>query len=152
MISKPFHSLVAMSVRAASMFTLTILVLSLLAPRLALAEDDEDEMVVESSYVGIEPAIVTNYGGPGRLRYMSVEVSLRVSGVPGEESVGRHMPNIKDTLLSLFAIQTNDSIGTAEGKEALRVESLKQVSELLAEENDANILEDLLFTGFVVYR
>ncbi len=152
MISKAFHSLVSMSARAASLLTLTMLVLSLLAPRLALAEDDEDEEVVESSYVAIEPAIVTNYGGPGRLRYMSVEVSLRVSGVPGEESVGRHMPNIKDTLLSLFAIQTNDSIGTAAGKEALRVESLKQVSEILAEEDNPDLLEDLLFTGFVVYR
>ncbi len=114
--------------------------------------EDEEEISPESIYVAIEPAFVTNYGGPGRLRYMSVEVSLRVLGPEGEASVQRHMPNIKDTLLNLFAIQTTATISDAEGKETLRQESLKQVGDMLTEEGDEGLLEDLLFTGFVVYR
>jgi flagellar FliL protein len=35
---------------------------------------DEEALLSKSIYVAIEPALVTNYGGPGRLRYMSVDV------------------------------------------------------------------------------
>lgn len=130
---------------------LMTLLLALSLPSGSWAKNDEG-IDSESIYVAIEPALVTNYGGPGRLRYMSVEVSLRVAGSEGEASVTRHMPNIKDTLLSLFAIQTTETISDAAGKEALRVESFERVSAMLAEEDTESLLEDLLFTAFVVYR
>ena len=116
-----------------------------------LAGEDE-ELLVQSIYVAIEPALVTNYGGPGRLRYMSVEVSLRVNGIDGEQSVKHHMPIIKDALLNLFAIQSNATVDTAEGKEILRQQSFDAVSAILIEEEKESLLEDILFTSFVVYR
>lgn len=114
--------------------------------------DEDEELLAQSIYVAIEPALVTNYGGPGRLRYMSVDVSLRVSGIDGEQSVKHHMPIIKDALLNLFAIQSNETVDTAEGKEALRQQSFAAVSAILAEEEKKSLLEDILFTSFVVYR
>ncbi|MDG1292544.1 MAG: flagellar basal body-associated FliL family protein [Pseudomonadales bacterium] len=116
-----------------------------------LAGEDE-EPLAQSIYVAIEPALVTNYGGPGRLRYMSVEISLRVIGIDGEQSVKHHMPYIKDALLNLFAIQSNETVDTAEGKEILRQQSFDAVSAILNEEEKESLLEDILFTSFVVYR
>ena len=116
----------------------------------AMAEDEEG-VPPESIYVSVDPAFVTNYGGPGRLRYMKIEVSLRVTGPAGEASVTRHMPAIRDALLTLFSIQTDSSIGTAQGKEALRVESLDKVHALLSDEDGESLAEDLLFTEFVVH-
>lgn len=116
-----------------------------------LAGEDE-EPLAQSIYVAIEPALVTNYGGPGRLRYMSVEISLRVIGIDGEQSVKHHMPYIKDALLNLFAIQSNETVDTAEGKEILRQQSFDAVSAILSEEEKESLLEDILFTSFVVYR
>ena len=131
-----------------------LLMMLLVLPLGVAAEDDETEEGEgsQSIYVAIEPAFVTNYGGPGRLRYMKVEVSLRVKGAEGETAINRHLPLVKDTLLSLFAIQTNESIGDATGKEALRKEALAQIGVLLTEEEKSNPLEDVLFTGFVVHR
>ena len=84
------------------------------------AEDEEEGEAVPSTYVAIEPPFVTNYGGPGRLRYMKVEVSLRIQGSPeASAAIERHMPHIRDTLLNLFAIQTDDTINNAQGKEGL---------------------------------
>ena len=117
----------------------------------AFASEDE-QAITTSIYVAIEPALVTNYGGPGRLRYMSVEVSLRVSGTEGEQSVKHHMPSIKDALLNLFAIQSNETIDTAAGKDRLRQQSFDAVTAILVEENKQSFLEDILFTSFVVYR
>lgn len=115
-------------------------------------EDEEEGEVVPSIYVAVDPAFVSNYGGPGRLRYMKVEVSLRVKGPEGEASINHHLPNIKDSLLSLFSIQTNETLGTATGKEGLRIEALAKINALLIEEDKTSHLEDVLFTSFVVER
>jgi flagellar FliL protein len=117
----------------------------------ARAENDET-LLSQSIYVAIEPALVTNYGGPGRMRYMSVDVSLRVRGVEGEQSVKHHMPYIKDAILNLFATQTTQMLDTSDGKEALRKESFEAVNAILLEEEKNSLLEDVLFTSFVVYR
>lgn len=132
--------------------TFFILMLGMLWSWQGVSAAEDEEIVTQSSYVAIEPALVTNYGGPGRLRYMSVEVSLRVSSVEAENTVSHHMPQIKDTLLNLFAVQTNETIGTAEGKETLRQQSFEAVSSVLLEEEKEMHLEDILFTSFVVYR
>jgi len=131
---------------------LLVLLIALVSPLKSIADDDEDPAVPQSIYVAIEPALVTNYGGPGRLRYMSVDVSLRVSGIKGEENVKHHMPYIKDAILNLFATQTNATLDTAEGKEALRKETFEAVKSILLEEQEESLLEDILFTSFVVYR
>ena len=130
---------------------LLVLLIALVSPLRSVA-GDEDSAVQQSIYVAIEPALVTNYGGPGRLRYMSVDVSLRVNGIKGEESVKHHMPYIKDAILNLFAIQTNATLDTAEGKETLRKETFEAVESILLEEKEKSLLEDILFTSFVVYR
>ena len=130
---------------------LLVLLIALVSPLKSMA-DEEDSVVQQSIYVAIEPALVTNYGGPGRLRYMSVDVSLRVSGIEGEKSVKHHMPYIKDAILNLFATQTSTTLDTAEGKEALRKETYEAVKSILLEEQKESLLEDILFTSFVVYR
>lgn len=130
---------------------LLVLLIALIVPLRSLA-GEEDSTVQQSIYVAIEPALVTNYGGPGRLRYMSVDVSLRVSGIEGEERVKHHMPYIKDAILNLFAIQTNATLDTAKGKETLRKETFEAVESILLEEKEKSLLEDILFTSFVVYR
>lgn len=117
----------------------------------AMAGDDEADVAPSSRYVEIKPAFVTNYGNMGRLRYMKVQVTLRVLGTAGEAQVNHHMPYIKDTLLTLFAVQTQESIGTAQGKEALRKKALESVNGILEEEDEASHVEDLLFTSFVAH-
>lgn len=118
-----------------------------------LAEDDEqEELAPGSKYVEIEPVFITNYGGTTRLAYMKIEITLRVVGDEGEQQVMHHMPAIRDTLLNLFAIQTNDTIHSATGKENLRKQSFEVVVKLLEKEDKKSHLEDLLFTSFVVQR
>ncbi len=130
---------------------LLLAVLSTLSISNVHAEDDEAENPA-SRYVEVKPAFVTNFGGPGRLRYVKVEVTLRVLGAEGEAQVEHHLPYIRDALLSLFAIQTSDTIGSAEGKESLRQQALAEVQRVTAEEDDNSFIEDLLFTSFVAQQ
>ncbi len=118
------------------------------------ADDDKnaDEEGVPSEYIEITPAFVTNYGDSSRLRYMKVEVTLRVTGADGKSQVEHHMPYIKDILLSLFSEQTSKTIMSAVGKEDLRQQSFQAVTVILEKEDKESYLEDLLFTSFVAHR
>lgn len=134
------------------LFTLFILPVWAFAADSVKVEEDEDKDAPQSRYVEIHPPFVTNYGNPDRLSYLKVEVTLRVLGAAGELQALHHLPYIQDTLLQLFAIQSRASIGSAEGKDVLRLEALAQVSKILEEEDGTSYLEDILLTGFVAHR
>lgn len=121
----------------------------------AFSEDEEAEaegqMITGSSYVKIDPAFVTNYGGTTRLRYLKVDVTLKVANGKGPAQVAHHMPAIKDKMLSLLSQQSSEAVGSASGKEALRQESLIQISEIVAAEDGESFIQEVLFTDFVAH-
>lgn len=126
-----------------------------LAP-FVFAEDEETEGDGSESaggtiYFSIDPAFVTNYGGTDRLRYVKVEVTLKVDSEAGLSQINHHMPVIRDQMLSLFAMQTADSINSIEGKEELRAKSLEKISEAMLAEDDENHVLEVLFTNFVAH-
>lgn len=120
----------------------------------AYAEDAEgEESAAEqgTSYVKIDPAFVTNYGGTNRLRYVKVDVTLKVANGDGPAQIAHHMPVIKDKVLTLLSQQSSDDVASAEGKEAMRAESLAQIAEFLAAEDGESHLKEVLFTSFVAH-
>jgi flagellar FliL protein len=107
---------------------------------------------IKSTYMRLEPPIIANYGTEqGRLRFVKVDITLRVE-LGGENPVVHHMPALRHELVMLITRQTNEAIGTTEGKELMRQEALEAVRNvLIAEEGDQKIA-DLLFNSFVVQR
>ena len=111
----------------------------------------EEEEKVSTSYLQIKPSIVTNYGGAGKLRYFKSDISLRVVSAD-EERVAWHLPYIRSELVSLFSRQDEAALTTREGKEGLRQQALEAVQEVLQEEEGAPMIEDLLFTNFIIQK
>lgn len=136
---------------ASTSFLAIIFFLSSLSFSVFASEEEVEvnEETPTSRYVPIVDPFVTNYGGARRLRYVKVEVTLRVSGNDGEAQVAHHLPLIRDDILTLLSLQTNESIKSAEGKESIRVEALKNINALVSEEDGESFIEDLLFTSFV---
>jgi len=122
----------------------------------AYAEDEEaegemTELSTAGVYFSVEPAFVTNYGTIDRLRYVKVEVTLKVAGDAGLGQVNHHMPRIRDEMLSLFGQQTEAEINSIEGKEALRAKSLENINTILIAEDDESHVLEVLFTDFVAH-
>ena len=120
---------------------------------LSWAEEEaaEEEIELGTSYVKINPAFVTNYGSTNRLRYVKVDVTLKVTNGSGPSQVQHHMPVIKDRILALLSEQNSEAIDTVEGKEALRSESLARIAEILAREDGESHVKEVLFTSFVAH-
>lgn len=104
-------------------------------------------------YLEIKPAIIVNYGGPGPVHFLKVEMTLRLSkDAEANLLTMRHMPHIRHELIMLFSRQTEDSLSTMPGKEQLRVDALAAVQKVLESEENKKLVDDLLFTNFVIQR
>lgn len=130
-----------------------LMLLALSLPTMALAEEAAKEgEAPKVAYVSLTPPFVGNYaldGGP-KLRVFKADVALRVTGAEAQAAVKRNDPLIRNQLVALFTQQTVDTMSSAEAKEKLRQEALKQVQQVMNDEEGKPIVEDLLFNNFIV--
>nr|WP_256930799.1 flagellar basal body-associated FliL family protein [Pseudomonas sp. ABC1] len=126
---------------------LLLLIALLSAPAIAAEQAAE---VPKTIYFSLFPALVGNYGSGERLRFYKADVSLRVTDAAAEERVKHHEPLIRNQLVLLFSQQTEESMQSVEAKEALRLEALRQVQSVLAQEEGRPLVSDLLFNNLIV--
>lgn len=134
---------------------LRLFILILLAPLIALPLAAAEEAAEDADgirYIELKPAFVTNYGGPGRLKYIKTEISLRVDTQQAYRLVRHHMPSLRHALIMVLTQQTDDSVDTMEGKEQIRMQSLSSLQEIMKQEEGEPYIEDVLFSSFFVQR
>ncbi|SDJ37146.1 flagellar basal body-associated protein FliL [Pseudomonas indica] len=135
------------------MKSLIALLFALSLPFAALAEEkaeENGENAPQVSYVSLSPALVGNYGSGPRLKYFKADVSLRVSSTEAAARVEHHEPLIRNQLVMLFSQQTDETLGSVEAKEKLRQEALKQVQQVLEQEEGKPLVDDLLFNNLII--
>ena len=132
------------------------LLLALSLPLLVQAEENEkaeegtEEAAPAVAYISLFPALVGNFGTGPKLKFFKADISLRVTGAATEATVKHHEPLIRHQLVMLFSAQTEESMNAPEAKETLRAEALKQVQEVLTQEEGKPLVEDLLFNNLIV--
>ncbi len=131
-----------------------VMLLALSVPGMALAQEEaaKEGEAPKAIYVSLTPPFVGNYaldGGP-KLRVYKADVALRVTGPEAQAAVKRNDPLIRNQLVTLFTQQTVDTMTSAEAKENLRQEALKQVQQVMNNEEGKPVVEDLLFNNFMI--
>jgi len=101
-------------------------------------------------YVAMPRPFVLNVPGAGRDRLVEIKVQLMVRGSDSEEIAKSHIPLIEGTLLQVFSSSNADDLVTEAGKISLREQSVKDVQAKMQEIAGADIVEEVLFTGFVM--
>jgi flagellar FliL protein len=103
-------------------------------------------------YVTLQPAFVTNYGvtKTGRLTYLKADVTLKVADAEGEAALKYHTPALRNALVLLFSRQEDTVVSSSEGREQIRQEALTALRDIMQTEEGAQVIEDLVFSNFVV--
>jgi len=114
--------------------------------------DEGARAAAKAIYLPLKPAFVVNYGGAGRLKYIKAEVSVRLDSSRAANSVRHHMPYIRNNLVMLFASQTDESVGSQAGKEALRQDALAEIRKILLEEDRQEGVIDVFFNTLIVQK
>lgn len=97
----------------------------------AIASGGGPKVAEGVNYIPLEPALIVNYGGPGKARFIKAELSIRTETGEDAIEVTHHLPLIRDRLVSILSAQTEDAISTAEGKEYLRAYALAEINRAL---------------------
>ncbi|MCX7065654.1 MAG: flagellar basal body-associated FliL family protein [Proteobacteria bacterium] len=105
-------------------------------------------------YVTLQPAFVTNYGvtETGRLKYLKADVTLKVANPELEAALKYHAPALRNALVLLFSRQEEATVSTSEGREQIRVAALTELRAIMQAEDGEPIIDDLVFSNFVVQR
>ena len=101
-------------------------------------------------YVAMPRPFVFNVPGTGRDRLVQIKVQLMVRGTDNEELAKMHIPLIEGTLLKVFSTANADDLVTEAGKVALRDQAVRDVQKALQEVAGNQVVEQVLFTGFVM--
>lgn len=128
----------------------TIILLALcFAAVFVRAEGDESGGV---KYVTLQPAFVTNYGvtKTGRLTYLKADVTLKVADPEGEAALKYHTPALRNALVLLFSRQEDAAVSSSDGRERIRQEALTALRDIMQTEEGKPVIEDLVFSNFVV--
>lgn len=116
-------------------------------------ETEQVEATVElgtAMYVTMPRPFTFNVPGTTRDRLVQIKVKLMVRGDNNHETAKRHIPLIEGTLLKAFSTANADDLATTAGKDALKLKAAKDVQKAISEVTGAKIVEEVLFTGFVM--
>ena len=101
-------------------------------------------------YVAMPRPFIFNVPGSGRDRLVQIKVQLMVRGSENEELAKMHIPMIEGTLLRVFSTSSADDLVTEVGKVAMKDQSLREVQKAMQEIAGKDVVEQVLFTGFVM--
>mgnify|MGYP003597576530 FL=1 len=96
------------------------------------------------------PAFIANFNQNGRQRYMQVSITLQARNQADLDALKVHMPVIRNNLVMLFSGQSFDTLATPVGQEMLRQKATASVQEVAQKEVGKVVVEQLLFTNFVL--
>jgi flagellar FliL protein len=104
-----------------------------------------------AAYLKFDPPFVVNFQNKGMMRFLQVSIEVMTRDPQTAELIKEHDPKLRNDLLMLLGGQTFETLNSREGKEQLRTEALKAVSDVIAAEGGkAESVEQLYFTSFVM--
>lgn len=121
-----------------------------------MAADGEAEPVASSAeigsaiYVPMPRPFRFNVPGASRDRFVEIKTQLLVRGGDDEETAKMHIPLIESTLLAVFSQGNADDLATSAGKVALKQRALMEIQKEMLDIEDKKLVEEVLFTGFVM--
>ncbi len=106
----------------------------------------------EGRYFALQPDFVVNYGNgeDGRIRFMKVNLVLRVRNAADTVELTVHNDHIRHVVTTTLSRQTVSTIHSAEAQQRLRDELLVAIQQVLEDEVGDSIIDQVLFTDYVI--
>ena len=113
-------------------------------------KDHESGSSKPAIYFAFDPPLIVNFDDTQSVRFLQLQIEVLTRDEKTVEAVKLHQPVMRNNLLMLMNGRDYKTLMTREGKEALRIECLKEVQRILKKETGSTGVEDLYFSSFVV--
>ena len=118
------------------------------------AQSEEEKAAAQAAkmamYVVLPRPFVFNVAAKPRYRLVQIKVALMVRGPANEALAKLHTPLVEGAMFRVFAASTTQQLETVEGRSKLRSDALAAVRQSLHEVTQQDVVEQVLFTGFVM--
>lgn len=131
-----------------SAFFMALALMVLFVPAGVVVADDEVSLS-DTFYIPLKPAFVTNYGGPGRLKYLKADMTLMVQGESTQQIVETQLPLVRNTIVLILSRQNENNVVTSAGQERIRQQLLQALQEAFTREVGQPLIAEVLFTNFI---
>lgn len=101
-------------------------------------------------YEALTPAFVVNLNQNGKQRYLQVSITLMTHDQAGLDALKVHLPVIRNNLVMLLSGQDFTTLASPVGIEMLRQKATASVQEVAQKEVGKLVVDQLLFTNFVL--
>lgn len=115
----------------------------------AVEDETTEERPAQRHYHGLDPMTV-NIEGPGRIRYLRVELSVVSTDPEVIEALEQHMPAVRNDVLGLLGEKHYDDLNTRDGKESLAEKLRETIAEILQERDAPHDVEAVRFNELVM--
>ncbi len=120
----------------------------------AVAEQPEHtEAHVEKKialYLTLKPPFVIKAKSSGRQRYLQMELTLVTRDEKKLDQLKENIPQLRNAVVTAMASQVLEELLQPEGREALQQSLLADLQALMEEENGDPLIEQVLFTTFIM--
>ena len=119
----------------------------------AAEEEVEIEKATEGSrYIALKPDFVLNYDTQGRVKFLKIEITLRIDSYQKAPDIQVHNDALRHAFIMMMSQFDMEQILDPQGKEIMRKEVLEKLQGVLKELAGDKIIEQVLFTQFLVQR
>jgi flagellar protein FliL len=112
--------------------------------------DVEQQVEAPPIYFTLDPNMIVNFDGGGRVRYLQLGIELMTREPKAVDALQLHAPVLRNNLIMLLSDRPYDTLVTREGKETLREAALAEVQSVMTERYGRPAVETLYFTSFVM--
>lgn len=113
-------------------------------------EKAADQAAKMGMYVVLPRPFVFNVSAKPRYRLVQIKVALMVRGPANEALAKLHTPLVEGAMFRVFAASTTQQLESVDGRSKLRSDALAAVRQALHEVTQQDVVEQVLFTGFVM--
>jgi flagellar protein FliL len=114
------------------------------------AKKQEDKEHKPAVFYSLDPPLVVNFEDASAVRFLQVGVDVMARDPKAIEAVQKLSPLIRNNLLLVISNREYQTLMSADGKEALRSDALKELRKIIKKEAPDSEVEELLFTSFIV--
>lgn len=132
-----------------SALLVTLALMFFVVPSVVVAAESEEATLTGTLYVPLTPAFVTNYGGPGRLKYVKADITLMVEGLETQTIVSQQLPLVRNTIVLILSRQNENNVVTSAGQERIKQQLLQGLQEAFTREVGVPMIAEVLFTNFI---
>ncbi|WP_119393468.1 flagellar basal body-associated FliL family protein [Salinibius halmophilus] len=108
--------------------------------------------VAQERYIALEPEFVVNYGNgeDTKIRYVAVNITLKARNDLASIDVIQHSDALRHAIIMTLSRQSVETMHSAQAQAAMRNQLLDAVQGVMLQETGDTLIDQVLFTSFVL--